>query len=180
MNDGRERSKTTRSKALIISVAIVMLIVGVVLLVGTKTGLFGAAVDDTGDEDKTGRDIDYSPHKPTEEYSYIIDPSDPFAAVIPLKNYSCIVIVSDSYNEKSTYAYNVTSVGEKFSCNDGRRTVIYNGEELYIKSSVYEVRQKTREASIASELGIVSFEELKEQMIKTDIPEAQKYLQSRK
>ena len=164
MNGRQSRGKISVLKTAIIAVALVMLIAGIFLIVTNRSSKLISSDGNSSGDETAGRSAVFEPHRPSTEYSYTVDHDDPFSAVVPIRNYSGVVLNTDSYIDSTTSAYNITSVGEKFYLTDGRRTVIYNGETLYIRTSLYELKQKTDKASLSSELGVISFDELVERV----------------
>ena len=145
---------------LTVIIAAVLLFAGLFLIFGDKlkTGQSG----ETLTEDN-GFDLSNLYSQPeTEEIFYEMRNEDPLMSVSQMVSFSCQVDISDSFYSTSYNRLSLYVNGDRFRIESPSRTVIYDGNKMYISSPVYDV--KTDEGSFFwyTETGLVSFDSLRE------------------
>lgn len=95
------------------------------------------------------------------EYAFEIDPADPLSDIPVFSDYSCSVIISSNNRRNYASVYDILSYGNKFKITGSGRTIIYDGNILYIKSPKYEIKKIVNECSLEDQIGLCTLQSVK-------------------
>ena len=169
MNKKPSRPNRLNRRSLIILASAVVVISAVLLIVSIVKGagmpefvrvIFGIKQEEETEVNRTSVP-DISPNKGEEKLAYFDYSAEEMLSSLKEKEsyHRTLRIISSYEDKRNVTSYSINVNGKAFKAENPSSTISYDGEQLYVRSSVAEFTSQVS-TDVYSEVGITSLEEL--------------------
>ena len=163
IKDDKKRIRRLNSLSVIVTAVIIILTVAVIL--GVKTGVFKTALNELFNKsDPAGENTEDLPlidreSPESQSVYYENDTEDLFSSINNIDAYRQTICITHSDSDEEE-RITVTKSGEKCKIESDIRTIIYNGDILYVKIGEFSNKSEKKDFDLSSELGITPIDEI--------------------